>query len=205
MDIQNSIPAIISDIATTGLAIGVGDFASGNVDIISTYRQDWQEAYFSNDWMAADPVVETGLRQVGVSPWPSIGATNSRVMKAAADFGIHSGLVLATEIAGSRCVAGLSTPGNVSLAAREEAIRALREMHLRNLTARAEGLSNSQKDLVYLFANGYLGKQVSEIMQISIDTVKQRKLAIQRQLGVNSFMAVVNVCACAGLTIHPIN
>ena len=205
MDIRDTIPETISDIATTGLAIGIGDFKSGQVDIASTYRPDWQETYFANEWMMRDPVVMTGLTHLGVSEWPSLDQTDSRVLKAASDFGIRSGLVLATEISGNRCVAGLSTSQPVSAAARQEAIRALREMHFETLMARAHALTLAQKDLVFLFANGHLAKEVAEIMQISVHTVKQRKLFIQRHIGVNSFMAVVNVCACAGLTIHPIN
>jgi|GEM_PF-3915342 len=205
MNIRDNIPETISDIATTGLAIGIGDFKSGKVDIASTYRSDWQETYFANDWMMRDPVVTTGLTKLGVTEWPSLDQSESHVLKAASDYGIRSGLVLATEIAGNRCVAGLSTSQTVSEVARKGAIRALREMHLENLMARAQSLTLTQKDLVFLFANGHLAKEVAEIMQISVDTVKQRKSFIQRHIGVNSFMAVVNVCACAGLTIHPTN
>ena len=72
------------------------------------------------------------------------------------------------------------------------------------LTSKAQLLHGQHVDIIYLAAKGLRAKEISARLDISEETVKQRKTSIQRQIGVNNFVAAVNICAIAGLTLHPI-
>ena len=82
---------------------------------------------------------------------------------------------------------------------------AVQRSHTDHLLQRTETLSDTQVDLVALFANGFRAKQVADYFQISEEAVKQRKVIIQKHLGVNNFLVVVNLCAMAGLTLPRIS
>jgi DNA-binding NarL/FixJ family response regulator len=124
---------------------------------------------------------------------------------AACDLGLNKGTIVAHEIDGHRCLLGLAHSSPISLSAESAAEHAVRKLHFRHLCARAQTLSSTQKELVYLFANGYKAKQVAAHFEISEDAIKQRKQIIQRVIGVNSFISTVNICSSAGITIHPIS
>lgn len=200
-----SVHSDLLSIASNGLAIGLGDFRTGNIDIQSTYDPRWQQEYHANDWLQIDPVVTHGVQQLGTYAWPTIPACDSEFGQAAHDFGITRGWIVSQCIGGNQCIAGLSIQKPLTVTAIKQAEHLVREMHLDYLTQKAHSLSDSQKDLVYLFANGYRAKNAAEVFGISEEAVKQRKVIIQKHLGVNSFMVVVNICARAGLNFHPIS
>lgn len=205
MELLNSIPQDLHDIAHCGLAIGMGAFRTGEIDLACTYRPDWQNEYFQNGWMHIDPVVNQGLVQHGVSDWPMLQDQTSPVLTAAHDFGLTGGLVISSEVAGNLCIGGISTPKQLSEATRSHALAKLREAHYSALGNKALLLTPEQKNLVYLFANGYRAKQVAHILDVAEETIKQRKTAIRKAIGVENFLTAVNICSYAGLTIHPTN
>ncbi|MCG7520868.1 autoinducer binding domain-containing protein [Ruegeria sp. Ofav3-42] len=202
---KDMIPDKLLDVASRGMAIGAGDFLGGNLDVFSSYAPEWQAEYFSNNWMAVDPVISTGIRNTGLLDWPELNPRKNSFTGAAHDFGLTQGVVVSQDIGGNRCIAGIACDEPLSDAKRKMIEREVRTLHLDSLALRAEQFSDAQKDLIYLFANGYRGKNVAEIFEVSEDAIKQRKLHIQRHLGVNSFMVVVNICARAGITFHPIS
>lgn len=205
MRLISKVPDDLGSIANNGLAIGVGQFSTGNVDVFTNYPTEWQSAYDANGWISDDPVVRAGATTTGCFDWPELDPRTSDFASAAMDSGLHSGLLVANEIGGNRCIAGLACDKPLSAAARAHAETVVRNFHLETLTERASNLRPAQKELVYLFANGFRAKEVANLFDISEDTIKQRKQLIQRQIGVNNFLVVVNICARAGITFHPIN
>lgn len=205
MQLLKHTPHDLHNISDHGFAIGVGSFRTGQIDLACTYRPDWQEEYFKNGWMKIDPVVKQGALQRGLSEWPDQSRQPSPVLDAARDFGLTGGLVLSNEIAGNICIGGISTPRQLSETTKIHALAKLREMHYAALAANAMLLSPEHKNLVYLFANGYRAKQVAHILDIAEDTIKQRKTAIRKAIGVENFLSAVNICSYAGITIHPTN
>lgn len=199
------VPDVILDIADTGAAIGVGNFQSGAVDVHCSYRADWQSLYQQKGWVLEDPVVKLGLSQTGEILWPELDQYASPVMRAAADFGINKGIIISTEIAGSRCIAGLSTSSTISDIAKKRAHHAIREMHLNQLTLKAEKLTARQREIVYLFASGYSSQNVAAIMGISNSTINQYKKTITNNIGVRTWIAAINICARTGMTYHLTN
>lgn len=205
MKFFSTAPGELCDMARNGMAIGIGHFSTGDIDVFTNYTQEWQNAYNTNGWITKDPVVATGLHRTGCYDWPAMEPDSNAFTAAAFDSGLRTGIVISQEIAGNRCIAGLCNDTPLSDAARNSAARAVRELHLDYLASRAVTLSQAQKDLVYLFANGFRAKQAADLFEISEDAIKQRKLSIQKHFGVNSFMVVINICARAGLTFHPIS
>ncbi|MBL1435655.1 MAG: autoinducer binding domain-containing protein [Rhodobacteraceae bacterium] len=199
------VPDVILDIADTGAAIGVGNFLSGEVDVHCSYRADWQSLYQQKGWIAEDPVVMMGLSQTGAMHWPELNQNASPVMRAAADFGINKGIIISTEIAGSRCIAGLSTSSALSGIAKKQAQHAVREMHLNQLTLKAEKLTARQREIVYFFASGHSSRNVAAIMGISNSTINQYKKTITNNIGVRTWIAAINICARTGMTYHLTN
>lgn len=199
------VPDVILDIADTGAAIGLGDFQSGEVSVHCSYRADWQLLYQQKGWVSKDPVVMMGLSQTGEMHWPELNKNASPVMRAAADFGIDKGIIISTEIAGSRCIAGISTSSTLSGIAKKQAQHAVREMHLDHLTLKAEKLTARQREIVYLFASGYSAKNVAAIMGISNSTINQYKKTIIKNIGVRTWIAAINICARTGMTYHLTN
>lgn len=205
MDFTSRIPDELANIADTGAAIGVGNFLTGQVSVSCNYRPDWQELYQSKGWVSKDPVVMAGLQGSDITRWPLISETLSPVLMAAHDFGIRSGIIISDDVSGSKCIAGLSSGRLPSKATRQQAQFLVREMHLDHLANKALNLTVKQKELVYLFATGKRSAEVGFIMGISISTINQYKTTITGSLGLNSFIAAINICARAGLTYHPIN
>ncbi len=197
-----SIGEDLGNLAACGMAVGVGDFQSGNIDLFSNYPEEWQSLYFSKGLMKQDPIVHAGLTQLGCNAWPALNQRNQVFMGAAHDHGLRDGIVVSNLIGGSRCIAGIATSSEANATERQTALAALRGLHLDYLTERATSLSTSQKELVYMFANGLRGKEIAALYGVSEQAIKQRKLHIQKHIGVNNFLVVVNVCARAGITFH---
>lgn len=201
MRIVDTSSNMLGEIASDGFAIGLGHFPTGDVTVHTNYHPDWQQLYFNKGWIQSDPVVITGLRSTGICDWVDPSKTQSVVMQAAADHGMRRGVTVATEIGGNRCIVGLAHFKILSDAARAAAQATVRDIHLKHLTGLAQSLSEGQKELVALFAAGLRAKQVADYFSISEEAIKQRKATIQRYLGVNNFLVVVNLCAMAGLTV----
>lgn len=195
----------IENVAHNGLAVGIGNFSTGQIDTHITYRKDWQDLYFQQNWMHRDPVVVAGLTGTRTRRWSEIDLSASPVFSAAREFDLRNGYVISQDIGGSRLIAGLSTKEHASSASIEFAERALREFHMKHLITKAQNLSFVQRHMVYMFANGAMAKQVAVEHSVSVNAIKQRKERVKDALGVNSFTAVVNVCALAGITLHPTN
>jgi DNA-binding CsgD family transcriptional regulator len=195
----------IGDIAANGFAIGYGNFACGDITAQSSYPEEWQGLYLENNWLFDDPVVRTGLTTPGLSSWSRQDFDDPAFRDAASDFNLTTGTVISHEVDGHRCILGIAHTGQLTEAAEDAAQNALRELHHTHLRNRALQLSTTQRELVYLFANGHKAKRVAAHFGVSEDAIKQRKQIIQRVVGVNSFISAVSICATAGLTIHPIS
>lgn len=200
MNFVDGASDILSDIAANGFAAGMGNFLSGDIEVHTNYRNDWQALYQKHRMVERDPVVLIGIRHSGVTDWPQPADTDNEVIRRAADFGIRNGITVANSIGGNRLIVGLSADRPLSKSARDAAFETIQETHISQLIIRAEALSEAQKDLVALFANGFRAKQVAEFFEVSEEAIKQRKGVIQNKIGVTSFLTVVNICAMAGLT-----
>ena len=204
MKFFSDVPDNLREIAPQGLAIGIGSFRTGEIEVHTNYSKDWRSLYDSRGWLVDDPAVRAGLAGLGCSSWDSASIVNPDFKEACRDFGLKSGISVTSEIGGSLCLVGMTTNRSLSVAAIEEATRAVRQAHMKSLVTKAAQLSPQHIEVVYLAANGYRAKEVANKLYLSEETVKQRKAAIQRQIGVNNFLAAVNVFAIAGLTLHPI-
>ncbi|WP_435659723.1 response regulator transcription factor [Leisingera caerulea] len=198
------VPADLSDVAPHGLALGIGSFRTGQIDVFTTYSTEWQSLYHERKWLNRDPAVISGLRGPGVHHWTAETIQDPEFKDACFGYGLKSGTSITDTIAGSSCLVGLTTNDTPSDAAIEAATRAVREAHMGYLTSKAQLLHPQHIDVVYLAAKGYRAKEISAKLEISEETVKQRKASIQSRIGVNNFTAAVNICAIAGLTLHPI-
>ena len=232
MKFFSDVPDNLREIAPQGLAIGIGSFRTGEIEVHTNYSKDWRSLYDSRGWLVDDPAVRAGLAGLGCSSWDSASIVNPDFKEACRDFGLKSGISVTSEIGGSLCLVGMTTNRSLSVAAIEEATRAVRQAQMtppppppppplyqlppppppppnHHTLSLHDALPISQLspqhiEVVYLAANGYRAKEVANKLYLSEETVKQRKAAIQRQIGVNNFLAAVNVCAIAGLTLHPI-
>ncbi|MBD8894023.1 autoinducer binding domain-containing protein [Roseibium litorale] len=191
------------NIGDCGLAIGIGLFSSSEPGLFTNYPLQWQEQYFELDGLSCDPVLVTGMRYPGWNSWDN-RAPNDAFSEAAYAHGLTGGIVFSQNIGGNRMIAGLSLRKQLSETSKNRAISLLREYHYQDLALKAHSLSKPQKELVFLFANGLRAKQVAAHFGTSEAAIKQRKLAIQKSIGVSSFLVVINICSYAGLTIHPI-
>lgn len=205
MTVFPNVPIQLQNLSAHGMGFSVGSFKTGEVDVFTSYSETWQNLYSKKNWFGADPAIAASMRGPGLHSWHATESGDPDFIDACRDFRLDSGLVVTDEISGSTCVTGLTTNKEVSEAERREIIRCTRIAHLDHLKNRALSLSQDQKDLVYLFANGHRAKEVAAIYNLSEDGIKQRKLTIQRTIGVNNFLVVVNICAQAGITLHPIN
>ncbi|MEX0302871.1 MAG: autoinducer binding domain-containing protein, partial [Leisingera sp.] len=91
------------------MAIGLGNFRTGQVQALTNYASDWQALYQENGWIQQDPVVAAGLRSTGLMHWSHAVSPKSQFTEAASDFGLRSGFVIASDVGGNRCIAGIST------------------------------------------------------------------------------------------------
>ncbi|UWQ77628.1 LuxR C-terminal-related transcriptional regulator [Leisingera sp. S132] len=204
MQFFSDVPADLSDIAPHGLALGIGSFRTGQIDVHTTYSNEWQGLYHERGWLTQDPAVTSGLSGPGIHQWDAESIQDADFKDACFGYGLKSGTSITDTIAGSSCLVGLTINKAPSEAATEAATRAVREAHMGYLTTKAQLLLPQHIDVVYLAAKGYRAKEISAKLDISEETVKQRKTAVQSKIGVNNFTAAVNICAIAGLTLHPI-
>lgn len=204
MQFFSDVPADLADIAPHGFALGIGSFRSGQIDVHTNYSSEWQDLYHDRGWLSHDPAVISGLQGPGVHRWNAKTIQDADFKDACFSYGLKSGTSITDTIAGSSCLVGLTTNKGLTEAAVEAASRAVREAHMGYLAQKAQLLLPQHVDVVYLAAKGYRAKEISAKLDISEETVKQRKTAIQGKIGVNNFLAAVNICAIAGLTLHPI-
>jgi DNA-binding CsgD family transcriptional regulator len=192
MHFERSAPATLAEIATNGLAIGIGNLQPDDVSVQTNYNPDWTNLYNTKGWIAQDPAVSLGLTRTGIQEW-SLAPHQGEFQKAAFDHGLSQGIVVSSNIGGSRCIAGMSLRANPNDSERRAALMATQRHHLQHLTERGRKLSQPQKDLVFLFSMGLRSKEVAAEFGISEDAVKQRKLTILKQLGANNFLVAVNI------------
>ena len=196
------------NMAPAGLAIGIGAFRENAFDLTCTYSPQWQDLYFRLGGLAADPVVANGLTRNGLFKWsmqhPALVTGPKDFFTAAHDFAMTSGIAYASEIAGSRLIAGIPA-ATLSSAGTSLLPHLLRTHHLDVLTRKTEALREEQKLLIQLFAQGLRAKEVAYMLQVSEDTIKQRKLRIQAQIGVNNFNAVLALAGRCGFAFHLLN
>ncbi|KXF92236.1 MULTISPECIES: helix-turn-helix transcriptional regulator [Phaeobacter] len=204
MHFFSDVPDLLFDVAPQGFALGVGSFKTGEIDVHTSYSEQWQELYHNRGWLAQDPAVTSGLRGPGVHQWDATSITEPDFKDACFGYGLRSGSSITDTVAGSLCLVGLTTQKDLTDAASQAACRAVRQAHMGYLTSKARLLHAQHIDVVYLAAKGLRAKEISAKLDISEETVKQRKTTVQRQIGVNNFVAAVNICAIAGLTLHPI-
>jgi len=202
--ISNSANQFEDLIGNKGFAIGTGRFDTGEIDVRTTYKTDWINLYNSNGWLTSDPVVRKGTSFTGFGTWTLDGASRE-FATAAEDFGLRQGAVISSSIGGHRCIAGLPLDGPADEKIRRILLQHTRRIHLETLMENARQLSDSQQELVNLFAFGLRAKQVAAEMGITTEAVKQRKLTIQKTLGVDNFLVAVNICSRMDALRHLIN
>ncbi len=79
----------------------------------------------------------------------------------------------------------------------QEAELACKATHRQIMVARLSGLSDAQIDILEMYEEGLLDKEVAGELNVSISAVAQRKQAICHHLGVNSFRVVMGVYSVA--------
>ena len=181
-------------------ALGVGDFASGNVAFLSTYPGDFQELYFKENWATKDPVIRNCANRNTEFHWITPSAANDQVMTTAADFGLSTGMSVSSVIGGNSCIMSLASDRRLKPSAKAHVRKELSKLHAKHLAKNAHKLSKTQIDLVTMFAHGMRAKEVADIYGISEEGIKLRKLRIQKTMGVTNFMTVVHLCALEGVT-----
>lgn len=179
--------------------IGFGNFATGNIGVHSNYDDEFQALYHDKGWVKKDPVVQNCAPRAIVFDWAESDQLNP-VMATARAFGMHQGVSLSSQIAGSGLIVSYSGRTSLSETARVEAARLLHKTHLERLTCNAGKLTREQCELVALFAHGMRAARVAHYFDVTEDAIKLRKRRIETILGVNSFLAAVHVCAVAGVT-----
>lgn len=180
--------------------VGFGNFAKGEVGYYSNYPAEFQEIYQKKGWLKLDPVVRACAPRAIVFDWAEYSGTANPVMSTAREFGMHHGVSMSSQIAGSGMIVSYAGTKQLSEAARAEAARILHKSHLERLACNALMLNNEQRELVALFAHGMRASQVAHYFEKSEDTIKLRKRRIEATLGVSNFLAVVHICAVAGVT-----
>lgn len=198
-DEQEFAPLI--GIADQLCTVGFGNFAKGEVGCFSNYAPEFQELYHKNNWVRLDPVVQQCGPKAIVFDWGEHADTKNKVMEAAREFGMRQGVSLSSQIAGSGLIVSYSGANAMSETAREEAARLLHKTHMEKLVQNTGRLNKDQCELVSLFAHGMRAGRVAEYFEVSEDAIKLRKRRIETLMGVNNFLAVVHICAVAGVTV----
>lgn len=188
------------DLSERHCTVGFGNFTAGEIGCFSNYPAEFQEIYHRNGWMKLDPVVRNCAPRAIVFDWDQCQDAKNPVMSTAREFGMHLGISLSSQIAGSGLIVSYSGNSRLTEAARAEAARLLHKSHLERLAQNALSLSKEQCEMVALFAHGMRAAHVAHYFEITEDAIKLRKRRIEHLLGVNNFLAAVHICAVAGVT-----
>lgn len=180
--------------------VGFGNFAKGDVGCFSNYPEEFQAMYYANNWVKLDPVVRHCGPKAIIFDWNEHGDAGNKVMSAAREFGMHHGVSLSSQIAGSGLIVSYTGAKALTESARQEATNLIHQTHMGRLVENARRLNKDQCELVSLFAHGMRAGRVAHYFEVSEDAVKLRKRRVESLLGVNNFLAVVHVCAVAGVT-----
>jgi len=180
--------------------IGFGNFAKGDFGFFSNYPREFQETYHKRGWVKLDPVVRACAPRAVTFDWDNCTGGNNPVMTTAREFGMEHGFSASSHIAGSGMIVSYAGVHRLSDVARAHAAQLVHKSHVERLGANACLLNAQQRELVALFAHGMRASMVAQYFEVTEDAIKLRKRRIESIIGVNNFLAVVHICAVAGVT-----
>lgn len=174
---QDSLLARLHEIAEDGVAIGLGFNQMGQPkEHLCTYDDAWQKHYWENELIFSDPVIAFGVNNLGAVRWSDVtagGAANAVTI--ARDFGLTNGIVLSVQVDGERAIAGLATRSRPSEAAITEARIVLAALQASKSGEPQIILTQRQKEVLRLIADGASAEDTAHELEIDISTVNFHK------------------------------
>ena len=99
----------VTDRSPAGFAIAFHIRLMSPDFLFQTYPKNWIDLYSEKGWVMADPIVRWGFTETGHTRWSDLGPLDDqKILEQSAKYGMVYGVAIATEVDGSRSVAGFS-------------------------------------------------------------------------------------------------
>jgi len=99
----------LHEVAPAGYALGIHMAHMAPKFVFQTYPKAWLDHYSANGLIMVDPMVAWGFENTGSERWSAL-EDSSGVLKAAGEYGMKYGAVIACESEASRSIGGFAHP-----------------------------------------------------------------------------------------------
>lgn len=170
-------------------AIGTG-FHAGELEFKSTFNEQWQDHYFTNQFQRVDPLPFCALAGEHPLRWSDVHKRMKKnpVMNAALDFGLKQGFALSC----GGFVVSAYHDGEIT-----DADLSFVQSSMSRIVAKSEitveALTQSQRGLVDLLGVGLPMSQIAEILGVTPDGLKTAKRRLFKKYNVNSDAQLLRV------------
>ncbi len=97
----------LNQMAPAGYALGIHIQYTTPRFMFQTYKKEWLDYYSQNGLVMVDPMVLWGFENTGFARWSSL-TDDTGVLEKAASYGMHYGIVYATDVGPTRTIGGFA-------------------------------------------------------------------------------------------------
>lgn len=175
----------LQGIAEDGFAIGYGfTHAGAPSEHHCTYDPRWQDFYWENGLIQTDPIITFGVNHLGAVRWSDTVHSKNDAVGLARDFNMKDGIVLSVQVDGARAIAGLALPKRPTDVEISEARAILAALQALKAGEQKLQLTNRQREILRLIADGASTAAAAHELQINPNTVNfHKKEALARNKG----------------------
>lgn len=161
----------LDELGSGGIAIGVGFRRCEPTWVHSTYPQAWIDHYVECGFLAIDPTIQFGLRNIGHALWSDLGP--SPLFEAAARFGIASGNTISIAINGTKTIASVAGEpwSSNEITSATIIISALHHIHVG--TRALVELKPRERQVAGMMALDMRDNQIAEELGCAVQTIRQ--------------------------------
>jgi LuxR family transcriptional regulator, quorum-sensing system regulator SdiA len=181
-DMQKTLLETIGSLSECGYSAGIGFRGLEPAFVTATYARPWVDNYVEKLYIQQDPTIKFGLSRTGHITWDKLERAypdSSDFFSDARGFGLVHGNTLSIRAVGQISILSCSGPawdaGEVKRAS--ASLHALAVLHAFPDTGKAIELTDRVKDVLRLMCGGAKDQEISELLNVKIETVRARRRA----------------------------
>ncbi|WP_170759949.1 helix-turn-helix transcriptional regulator [Ruegeria lacuscaerulensis] len=180
--VLREIEKYLSSLGFNKYSVGTA-FHGGEVDYLTTFPDEWQNRYFSKNYLDKDPLPPAALHAKTPVRWSQIASMfpKSQVMNEARDFGLNDGFAFAHK----GIVSSVSVDTRLTGAEIRFVCDGVNKI-INASDARKSNLSQKQRGILVLMASGLSNAEMAETCGVSENAIKGMKARIFKTLNVST-------------------
>jgi len=200
-DTKDQLLAVLSNLSSSGFAIGVGFEEFKPLWAHSTYAENWQDYYLSNELFKEDPTITHGTQHTGHFTWAELSKMYPKqsALRKAKRFGLTKGNTISKRVNGVVTIVSLSGP---KLVGNDLKLAECATLGLHGLfapTFEPFDFSDSEIQVLRLLAKGKRDSEIAHLLGVKIETIRKRRTKLYATTNTQSIAELLSLVVKFGV------